>query len=104
MERPFYVSDAVLKPALIGLAHQCIDQSELPEALAPAIAELQEQILDPIDYAWSLIGLVFTYESAYVDCPVNSISAADGIICFILSIVRMSFLHRKQIVLRQDVT
>ena len=77
LSRPFYVSDAVLKPALIGLAHQCIDQSELPEALAPAIAELHEQILDPLDYAWSLIGLVFSYESAYMGCPINIISAAD---------------------------
>ncbi len=77
VSRPFYVSDVVLKPALIGLAHQCIDQSELPEALAPAIAALHEQILDPLDYAWSLIGLVFSYEAGYVDCPVNSINAAD---------------------------
>lgn len=77
MERPFYVSDGVLKVALIGLNHKNITPSVLPVAVAPASAALNAPDLDSADVAWSLVSLVFAYESAYVDCPVNSISVSD---------------------------
>ena len=77
MERPFYVSDGVLKVALIGLNHKNITPSVLPVAVAPASAALNAPDLDSADVAWSLVSLVFAYESAYVDCPVTSISVSD---------------------------
>ena len=77
MERPFYVSDGVLNAALVGLTHKRIAPSDLPAAVAPISAALAAKALDPASEAWALISAVFAYESAYIDCPVNSISAAD---------------------------
>ena len=76
-ERPFYVSDEVLNTALIGITNKKLDVSKLPPALTPAVAALTAQGLDPADEAWALTSLVFAYESAYIACPTNSLSAEE---------------------------
>ncbi len=76
-ERPFYVSDEVLNTALIGITNKKLDASKLPPALTPAVSALMAQGLDPADEAWALTSLVFAYESAYIACPTNSLSAEE---------------------------
>lgn len=76
-ERPFYVSDEVLNTALIGITNKKLDVSKLPPALTPAVSALMAQGLDPADEAWALTSLVFAYESAYIACPTNSLSAEE---------------------------
>lgn len=74
MERPFYVSDEVLNTALVGIDNKALNSAALPEVLHEAAAAITALGQEPADTAWALTSLVFAYESAYNDCPVNSFS------------------------------
>ena len=74
MERPFYVSDEVLNTALVGIDNKALNSAALPEALHEAVGAITALDQEPADTAWALTSLVFAYESAYNDCPVNSFS------------------------------
>ena len=74
MERPFYVSDEVLNTALVGIDNKALNSTALPEALHEAAAALTALNQEPADTAWALTSLVFAYESAYNDSPINSFS------------------------------
>ena len=67
----------MLNTALIGITNKKLDVSKLPPALTPAVSALMAQGLDPADEAWALTSLVFAYESAYIACPTNSLSAEE---------------------------
>ena len=74
MERPFYVSDEVLNTALVGIDNKELNSAALPETLHEAVAAITALDQEPADRAWALASLVFAYESAYNDSPVNSFS------------------------------
>ncbi len=74
MERHFYVSDEVLNTALVGIDNKALNSAALPEALHEAAAAITALDQEPADTAWALTSLVFAYESAYNDSPVNSFS------------------------------
>lgn len=74
MERSFYVSDEILNTALVGIDHKALNSAALPEALHEAAAAITALSQEPADASWALTCLVFAYEAAYNDCPVNSFS------------------------------
>lgn len=74
MERHFYMSDEVLNTALVGIDNKELNSAALPETLREAVAAITALDQEPADRAWALASLVFAYESAYNDSPVNSFS------------------------------
>lgn len=74
MERSFYVSDEILNTALVGIDHKALNSAALSEALHETAAAITALSQEPADAAWALTCLVFAYEAAYNDCPVNSFS------------------------------
>ena len=74
MKRAFYVSDEILNTALVGIDHKALNSAALPEALHETAAAITALSQEPADATWALTCLVFAYEAAYNDCPVNSFS------------------------------
>ena len=70
--RPFFVSDKVLKTALIGLDKKALELEALPPALQKALQAISAQGLEPVDAFFKVANLVFAYEgsseNSLVDC------------------------------------